>query len=204
MENFNEKALNWDNEPRRLERARGIADNIRNALPCLQHMNGLEYGCGTGLLSFELQKDFSEITLADNSEGMLDVVKQKIAVSNIRNMTPKLLDLTRSSMDEKFDVIYTLMTLHHILDIGKIISKFRKLLNPSGYLCIADLAEEDGSFHGKDFIGHKGFKREYLMGILNRFGFKELCWKICYNNLKRFEDGTEKSYPIFLLIVQKE
>ncbi len=35
-----------------------------------------------------------------------------------------------------------------------IIDSFSKMLNPLGYICIADLDEEDGSFHGDGFNGH--------------------------------------------------
>ncbi len=33
----------------------------------------------------------------------------------------------------------------------RILEKFHDLLNPSGYLAIADLYPEDGSFHGLSF-----------------------------------------------------
>ena len=56
-----------------------------------------------------------------------------------------------------FDLIYTLMVLHHVGDVETIIRKFRGLLNPGGYLAIADLYSEDGSFHGEGFSGHMGF-----------------------------------------------
>ena len=60
------------------------------------------------------------------------------------------------------------MVLHHVNDIEKIIGKFYRLLNPGGYLAIADLYEEDGSFHGDGFTGHKGFNMDSLSGILRK------------------------------------
>ena len=38
-------------------------------------MNALEFGCGTGLLSFALKNYFNEITLIDYSEVMIIVLK---------------------------------------------------------------------------------------------------------------------------------
>ena len=39
------------------------------------------------------------------------------------------------------------MTLHHIPDTNGILNKFHALLEPNGYLLVADLEKEDGSFH---------------------------------------------------------
>ena len=41
-------------------------------------MHALDYGCGTGLLSFPLKDELGHITLNDNSAGMLEVVQEKI------------------------------------------------------------------------------------------------------------------------------
>ncbi len=79
MTNFDERARDWDSDPKKVERARVVADAIRKTIPLSQEMKALEYGCGTGLLSFALQPDLGEITLADTSQGMLDVLREKIA-----------------------------------------------------------------------------------------------------------------------------
>lgn len=206
MVNFNELALTWDKEPRRVERAKVVADEIIKSILGLGRMNGLEYGCGTGLLSFCLQPYLKHITLGDNSQGMLDVLTQKIENSKINNMTPLMLDLSQGQnvVDEKFDIIYTLMALHHISDIDKVIDSFSNMLNLAGYICIADLDEEDGSFHGDGFNGHNGFNRNELTEKLMKYSFNEISWKICYENTRKFENGTERKYPMFLLIGQKK
>lgn len=162
MEDFDEKSKTWDEEPRRVERAKIVANEIIKLLPNNGTMKGLEYGCGTGLLSFNLQPYFKHITLADTSQGMLQIAQQKINNANIENMKTQMIDLTiDKSISEKFDIIYTVMVLHHIHNTGEIIKNFSRIINKSGYLCIVDLDEEDGSFHGQDFDGHKGFKLRY-------------------------------------------
>ena len=93
MTNFDERARDWDSDPKKVERARAVAEAIRKALPLSANMTALEYGCGTGLLSFALQEDLGEITLADTSQGMLDVLSEKIAASGVTNMHPVRLDL---------------------------------------------------------------------------------------------------------------
>jgi len=54
MTNFDERAKDWDSDPKKVERARVVADAIRSVIPLSKDMHALEYGCGTGLLSFAL------------------------------------------------------------------------------------------------------------------------------------------------------
>lgn len=204
MDNFDLLSIDWDNDPRRMERAQVVANQIINYIPNLKTMEGFEYGCGTGLLSFKLQQYLKNIILGDSSEGMLSVLEKKIQHNNISNMKPLKIDLSIDDLLEmKFDIIYTLMTLHHIIDIDKVIKAFFTILNPSGYLCIADLDREDGSFHGEDFDGHNGFDRPELVKKLAELGFVYVTDEICYEVVRKKEDCQEKRYPIFLMIVQK-
>ncbi len=204
MENFNELALNWDAEPRRLERAKVVAGEIISSIPGMSELEAFEYGCGTGLLSMSLQQNLNKIWLGDSSEGMLKVLQDKIEKHGITNMKTLRIDLTTDELPKhKFDLIYTLMTLHHIMDTDSIIKAFHKLLRPAGYLCIADLDKEDGSFHEDDFTGHNGFDRIELTQLLIEAGFEIISDKICYNNIKKSSSGENRGYPMFLIICRK-
>src|ERR1051325_6560469 len=140
MTNFDERAKDWDSDPGKVERARVVADAIRRAIPLSTEMKALEYGCGTGLLSFALQHNLEQITLADTSQGMLDVLKEKIAKAGMTNMYPLRLDLTSDPLpSERYDLVYSLMLLHHIHDFHSVLARFCDLLLPNGYLVIADL-----------------------------------------------------------------
>ena len=66
------------------------------------------------------------------------------------------------------------MTFHHIEDIDKILRDLFSLLVAPGYLCIADLDSEDGSFHGPEFTGHLGFDRNELERKLTHAGFRSV------------------------------
>ena len=130
MTNFDERAKDWDFDPKKVERARVVAEAIRKAVVLSTNMNALEYGCGTGLLSFALQENLGQITLADTSQGMLDVLSEKIATSGVTNMHPVRLDLETDPLPvEKYHVTYSLMTLHHIHDARKILNKFHDVRN---------------------------------------------------------------------------
>lgn len=131
MENFAELALTWDDDPRRIERAKTVAAEIIKSIPDLSQKSGFEYGCGTGLLSFYLQPYLKHITLGDNSDGMLAILKQKIQNANIENMQPFKVDLAIDKIpDIKSDLVYALMTMHHIENIDEVIQAFYKILKP--------------------------------------------------------------------------
>ncbi len=201
--NFDEKARHWDSNPARRERARAVAQAMRRQLPLRATMTALEYGCGTGLLSFELRCDLGQITLADSSPGMLAVVHEKIVTARAENLFPLQLDLLRDPLPpQRFDLIYSLMTLHHIPDTQHILSAFYQLLQPSGYLCIADLDEEDGSFHQEPFEGHLGFNRQDLATATTVAGFEVIGFETVYQMIKIVEEQP-RSYPIFLMTAHK-
>lgn len=156
---FNIKALNWDNE-RRIKRAEIIANEIINAIPEKNNHYALDFGCGTGLVSFNLINNFEHITLVDSSEGMIKKLNEKIQDSKVKNMTAFQVDINNDSLlQEKSDVIYTSMVLHHIINTKMTLENLYKRLNNKGCLCIVDLDEDDGSFHKSEvgFDGHNGF-----------------------------------------------
>ena len=91
--NFDNKAKSWDADPMKVARAEAVAAGIRSGVHLNATMSGFEYGCGTGLLSFALRENLQQITLADSSSGMLEVLQDKIRAGNHTNMRPMLLDL---------------------------------------------------------------------------------------------------------------
>lgn len=200
-QDFDERAKTWDDDPMKTARAQAVAEAIRACIPGLEHMAGFEYGCGTGLLSFVLQQDLRHITLADSSTGMLDVLRKKIAAAGIANMTPLQLDLTTDPLPEqRFDLSYSLMTFHHIPDTDAILRDLHALLNNGGYLCIADLDKEDGSFHDHDPSVHNGFDREQLARRTECAGFRNIAFSTVFTVRK---GQPERDYPVFLMTAEK-
>lgn len=204
MTNFDERAKDWDSDPQKVERARAVAEAIRKAVPLSTDMNALEYGCGTGLLSFALQEDLGQITLADTSQGMLDVLSEKIASSGVTNMHPVRLDLLTDPLPaEKYHITYSLMVLHHVHDARGILNKFFAVLEPNGYLIVADLDQEDGSFHTDGTTDvHKGFDRHELQGWVEAIGFENVRFSTAYE-IRKEVDGRERIFPVFLMSAQK-
>lgn len=200
---FDEKATRWDTDPKKIERAEVVASAIREQVLLTPTTRALEYGCGTGLLGFALRPAVGELVLADSSEGMLRVVKQKIAAGGFDQVSTLHLDLcVDPAPNECFDLICSLMTLHHVLDYQGLLSSLYQLLGPGGHLCIADLDAEDGSFHGADFIGHLGFDRQELKHFLTSLGFDH----IEFSTVFEVERGTVEAprrYPVFLMVCRR-
>ncbi len=200
MTSFDAYAKTWDADPMKVERARMTANAMRAVLPLSPEMTAFEYGCGTGLLSFVLQSDFAAITLADVSEGMLEVLAAKIAAAGVSNMVPLKLDLATDPLPRsRFDVTYSLMVLHHIPDIDFILRQFHGLLKPGGWLAIADLDTEDGSFHVPPRSDvHPGFDRAVLQNQVETAGFRQVKFSTIYEIQK-----NQRVYTVFLLTAQK-
>ena len=199
MSEFDARAREWDNVKMHTERSIAIAAELEKMIPINPSMKALEYGAGTGILSFLLKDRFSEITLMDNSQEMIKVCVEKTEFYNTSHIVPLWFDLEHKKFDGKFDIIYNQMVLHHVNDYESIINTFYSMLNPDGYLAIADLYPEDGSFHGIEVKVHLGFDPENLAEILKHTGFKNIEYKTCFE-VKR-ESGVK--YPVFLLVAQK-
>jgi len=204
MTNFDERARDWDSDPDKVQRARVVADAIRKVVPLSKQMKALEYGCGTGLLSFALRSDLGEITLADTSQGMLDVLRQKIAAASLTNMHPMRLDLSSDPLPkQRYDLIYSLMTLHHIHDVKSMLAKFHDLLIRNGYLLAADLDREDGSFHTDGTTDvHLGFDRDELNKMAEATGFRNVTSSTVYE-IKKKIGNEQQTFPVFLMSAQK-
>jgi tRNA (cmo5U34)-methyltransferase len=203
MSEFDAKARDWDKNQSYIDRSDAVAKVIMQMIPLHSGMKALEYGSGTALLSFALKDRFAEIVLMDNSREMTAVTEEKIVAWKIRNMKPLFFDLEQENYSGKFDIIYNQMVMHHVNDIDAVLSKFFNLLNPGGYLAIADLYAEDGSFHGEGFNGHLGFNVEQLAEKLNSIGFGNIQHQPCYSIQKTDEVGNISEFPIFLLTASK-
>jgi ubiquinone/menaquinone biosynthesis C-methylase UbiE len=212
--NFDAAAAGWDTD-RRTKRARIIADRIAGAIGADGRMRALEFGCGTGLVSFFLKDRLGRITLVDTSRGMIEVLEQKIREARIGNMTALQMDINachalegaapesagREGLpDEEFDAVYTSMALHHVREIDPALRALYKSIRKNGRLCIVDLMEEDGSFHkeDKDFDGHNGFNPEQLKSVLEKLGFTGVASEVFYNDIRVIED-RKIPYSLFIM-----
>jgi predicted TPR repeat methyltransferase len=194
VDSFDARAATWDDDPAKLERAATVAAAIRRAVPLDRSMRLLEYGAGTGLVTEAMRDDVGPLTLADASAGMREVIARKVAAGPLAGARVWDLDLTAAGVPEdRFDLVVTVMTLHHIAEVGAVLAAFAALLDVGGHLCVVDLDAEDGSFHGEGFAGHNGFERPALVDALAAAGFVDIELRDC-GEVRR----GDRRYPLFL------
>lgn len=200
---FDDRAATWDADPVKAARALAVAAAIQERVPLSHQMRGLEYGCGTGLLGFALQPYLGQITLADSSAGMLATLAEKIVASGASNLRAAKLDLVSDPLPvERYDLVCSLMTFHHIEDTEQLLRDLFALMAAPGYLCVADLDAEDGSFHGPEFTGHKGFDRAALAFSAQRAGFHDVAFSTVFQMSKPASSG-QTGFPVFLMVARK-
>jgi len=177
-------------------RAQVVADAIAAAIPLDGSTRLLDYGAGSGLFTQAIGGRVGSAVLADSSSGMRAVIQGKIDAGLIRNATVSALDLSHDAPGQaRFDLIATILTLHHVADLTPVLSGFAEMLTPGGHLCIVDLDKEDGSFHPGGFGGHHGFDHDDLRRQLAEAGFDQVEFSRCHQIVR---DGAE--YPMFLAI----
>lgn len=204
MDDFSERAKEWDVNPMHRERSEAIAKDLLDAIPEPSSMRLLDFGAGSGILGELLAPHFKEVVMMDSAVGMVEVMKQKVVDRAWNNVVPVCCDLLAADYQAvPFDGIVTQMVLHHIEDVSALLLRFNHLLRVGGFLIIADLYPEDGSFHGEGFNGHLGFERTWLEQALKMAGFDPISIKPCYV-IRRQREGKEQEYPVFLSISQKK
>jgi len=77
------------------------------------------------------------------------------------------------------------------------------MLEPGGYLAIADLYPEDGSFHDPGIRVHPGFDPALLAGHMKALGFGNTRHSRCFTIPRPGPDGIVKEFPVFLLTSRK-
>ena len=204
MNEFDTKAAQWDLNPMHWDRSEAIVKELRKRIPLKSDMTALEFGAGTGIASFLLKDDVKEISLMDNSSEMVRIMVEKLEAAGASNLKVINFDLEHGDYySDKFDLIFTQMVLHHVDDIDDIVKKFGRLLKAGGFLAIADLYEEDGSFHGEGFSGHNGFDPENLSAILGRNQFRDITHKTCFVIDRKISEAETRQYAVFLLTASK-
>ena len=201
-EYFNESAKDWDKKQRRVENAQKIATAIKNRIPLSSNQKILDFGTGTGLLAWEIAPSVEYILGVDTSEEMLKLFSAKDWPCKIDILN---IDLSKNKPNDTFDGIISSMTLHHVENIKAYFTTFHKTLKKGGFLALADLETEDGSFHtsGNQGVYHLGFSQNLIKTALEAVGFDNITFDIANVIEKEMEGGDKKQFPIFLVTARK-
>jgi 2-polyprenyl-3-methyl-5-hydroxy-6-metoxy-1,4-benzoquinol methylase len=202
---FDKEAGAWDDHPDRVKLARDVAGAILRHVPVLPEMNVLDFGCGTGLVSFLLHRKVGSILAVDSSRGMLDVLATKLSDARVANVKTQLLDLDKGDvLTGPYDLIVSSMTFHHVPDIQPLLHQFYDAIALSGYLCVADLDPDKGLFHqSNDGVFHSGFERVEMRSRFEEAGFSGVVDVTAAEMTKTFPGGEERRFTVFLMIGRK-
>jgi 2-polyprenyl-3-methyl-5-hydroxy-6-metoxy-1,4-benzoquinol methylase len=197
-ERFNEAAADWDKGDTRQKIAQAVFQTITSRVALLNHMEILDFGCGTGLLSFKIAPLVRSVTGVDLSEKMLEQLEAKNTSS--LHVTPICRDIVKESLEKTYHGIVSSMAIHHVEDLETLFKTFRACLKRDGFIAIADLEVEDGTFHthGNDGVHHFGFEREVLRKIIEEAGFANVRFHHAHTVGKE-----KKEYSIFLVTATK-
>jgi tRNA (cmo5U34)-methyltransferase len=199
MNPFDTKAAGWDDNPVRREMTCKIAAAIQAAVPLSQTMSALEFGCGTGLVSRELLPDIGKVLAIDLSSGMIEQLKKRIAEDGLKHITAQGLNIFTDPPAGPFDLIFSSMAVHHVPDTDALLDRLAGLLSPGGWIALADLDTEDGTFHGEDSGPvHHGFDRDELMKKLRDRGLRDTSAVTAHTMQKNGRD-----YTVFLIAARR-
>jgi 2-polyprenyl-3-methyl-5-hydroxy-6-metoxy-1,4-benzoquinol methylase len=195
---FDSKAASWDVDASKHELAADIVRVVEREIGSKTRPRLLDYGAGTGLCSMALAPKCSSILAVDVSSGMLSRLEQKARAAEICHLKTLRHDLCNGPLDGmRFKVILCAMTLHHVRNTALLLRRFRSMLEPEGFLAIADLDKEDGSFHADPTgVEHKGFSRDHLVRQMMDAGFTLVSMETVHHIEKLGRSGPQR-YPVF-------
>lgn len=157
---FNAEAVAWDSNPD-VHTASALAlKAILYANPQIKQrglvLDGLEIGCGTGLLSFMIAPYLGSLTAVDSAQGMIDAFTIKLNgrpdITNVRpvcalledpddevlRIHPHHIGKTDGLPPRRFDLIISHLVLHHIPSLPAIFKTMYGCLKSGGYISLTD------------------------------------------------------------------
>ena len=197
MSHFDKRAGTWDSGDIRVNDAKTIADAINAKITLSDDMDIMDFGVGTGLLGFEIAKSVKKVYGIDTSTQMLEKLKEKntseLSIDAINQ------DIIKEPLIQTFDGLVSSMTLHHVEDLKAFFDVIYTNTNKNGFIAIADLENEDGTFHSDNAgVFHFGFDKEKLCSIVESCGFKD----IKFENINTI-NKPHRDFGVFLLTAIK-
>jgi len=197
MSHFDKRAEGWDKGDIRVNGALVIAQAIGKRIRLTKDMKIIDFGVGTGLLGFEIAKSVQKVYGVDTSAKMLEKLEEKN--SDTLNIKAIHQDIIKEPLQEVYDGLVSSMTLHHVQDLSAFFKTIHKNINDNGFIAIADLEKEDGTFHSDNSgVYHFGFEEKVLYEVVKECGFKN----IKFENINTI-NKPQRDFGVFLLTATK-
>lgn len=172
----------------------------------------LDVGAGTGLFSSYILNKFpnANMTLIDLSDNMLEIAKQRF--STLSNVNYIVDDYTTHPFQQKFDIIISSLSIHHLTDMEKkdFYQQAYSMLNEGGVFINADQVLGQTEFleelYKKDWsikIENSGLTQEQVKAAYERTKLDKmstLADQLTWLNNSGFED-VDCVYKYFNFVV---
>ncbi|MFV0429024.1 MAG: class I SAM-dependent methyltransferase [Arachnia sp.] len=194
--------MTWNDDPHKMARARAAAQAVATAVDLAEINTAIDYGAGTGLLSFHLAEAIGHVIVMDTSPGMLEVARSEIARRGLPWQV-QLRDLSLPDDDSPSQVaelLYSMLALHHVEDVDAAIAGMWRALKPGGHLVLIDLPEGSQDFHRPEqHRHHDGFPVARLEDSLGLAGFERIVWSDPLTIHHSHPDGAPTRHELFVV-----
>ena len=132
-----------------------------------EHKSVLDFGCGSGIMSYLLGNQNCSVTACDLELGPLNLIKD--AIPDFPELNSAIEGDIRAASQPvgPFDVIVALDVLEHITDLDEHIAYFKTVLKPGGEVIISGPTENFFYRMGRKLSGKK-FTGEYHVTNIDR------------------------------------
>jgi ubiquinone/menaquinone biosynthesis C-methylase UbiE len=170
---FNQVADQWD-EMRQTFFSEAVREQAYAAARVQPGELAADIGAGTGFISEGLLERGARVIAVDQSEAMLEVLKEKLGSSDeldCRKGEADALPVESGSVDAVFANMY----LHHVEDPAGAIAEMARLLKPGGRLVITDLDQHNHTFLlTEQHDRWSGFKRSDVRQWFKQAGLSQV------------------------------
>lgn len=193
---FEEKSKDYDERPIPLQISAAVGEALGDAVAWRKEMRVIDFGAGTGLVASHVAPRVAHIAAVDISRAMLERLADKPELAD--KVAIHCQNILEEPLAERgFDGVVSAMAMHHVEDTDAMLAAFRRHLEPGGFVALADLDAEPGTFHPPDNalgVFHHGFDRDALTAKLEAAGFTDVAFRTVLEVVR-----DERPYPIFLV-----
>lgn len=170
---FNQIARNYDNSER-IKLDKTISSELNLLFNKGTYDSLLDYGGGTGLVTFDIEHHFNYITVLDASPKMVEICNTKIKTLNKTNIAAIEGDLLVSNnivLHQTYDVILLSLVLLHSGNYMALLQQLVTQLNSNGLLIIVDFDKNENVNHPNIY---NGFEQKDIHKSLRTIGLSNI------------------------------